>query len=194
MRKASVYRNVVKKGGDFPPEGDHAVPAVSMMSEDGTTSIYSLRIMSPVLGANDCCLAAGRYHIYISYACPWANRVLATLKMKVPPPEDSGLTLCSITSWVSNTRCQSTSDTVSPKILQGLEDAIGVSIVHPTWQRTKPNDPEDLHNGWTFWKSGDAPFKSPTGMPFPSKSPNNNLLRFGKSVYMHGFMAFCTST
>ena len=24
----------------------------------------------------------GRYHLYISYACPWANRALAVLKMK----------------------------------------------------------------------------------------------------------------
>lgn len=26
--------------------------------------------------------AAGRYHLYISYACPWANRCLAVLRMK----------------------------------------------------------------------------------------------------------------
>ena len=23
-------------------------------------------------------------------------------------------------------------------------------MVHPTWQRTRPDDPEDLHNGWSF--------------------------------------------
>lgn len=28
-------------------------------------------------------LAAGRYVLYISYACPWANRCLATMYMKV---------------------------------------------------------------------------------------------------------------
>eukprot|EP00968_Pinguiococcus_pyrenoidosus_P001725 scaffold79_cov259-Pinguiococcus_pyrenoidosus.AAC.4 len=39
-----------------------------------------------------------RYHLYISYACPWANRCLATMYLK------------------------------------GLEDIIGLSIVHPTWQ------------------------------------------------------------
>lgn len=27
--------------------------------------------------------AAGRYTLYISYACPWANRCLAVLKLKV---------------------------------------------------------------------------------------------------------------
>ena len=26
---------------------------------------------------------AGRYHLYISYACPWADRCLAVLYMKV---------------------------------------------------------------------------------------------------------------
>jgi putative glutathione S-transferase len=26
---------------------------------------------------------AGRYHLYISYACPWANRCLAAMYMKV---------------------------------------------------------------------------------------------------------------
>ena len=54
-------------------------------------------------------------------------------------------------------------------ILQGLEDVIGVSIVHPTWQRTRPDDPEDLHNGWTFAKPGDPPFKSPTGAVPPER-------------------------
>jgi glutathionyl-hydroquinone reductase len=31
--------------------------------------------------------------------------------------------------------------------LKGLEGAIGVSVVHPTWQRTRPDDPEDSHCG-----------------------------------------------
>lgn len=89
-RKPSTYRNVVKKGGEFPPE-------------------------------------AGRYHLYIAYACPWANRAYATMKMK------------------------------------GLDDSIGLSVVHPTWQRTKPDDAEDEHCGWTFATPGDPPFKSSTG-------------------------------
>ena len=50
-------------------------------------------------------LAAGRYHLYVSLACPWACRCLAVLHMK------------------------------------GLTDAIGVSVTHPTWQRTRPEDP-----------------------------------------------------
>lgn len=48
-------------------------------------------------------------------------------------------------------------------MLQGLEDVIGLSIVHPTWQRTRPEDPEDGHNGWAFANPGDPPFKSPSG-------------------------------
>ncbi|CAM6031309.1 unnamed protein product, partial [Sphagnum compactum] len=34
--------------------------------------------------------------------------------------------------------------------LKGLESCIGVSITHPTWQRTRPNDPDDSHCGWVF--------------------------------------------
>lgn len=30
---------------------------------------------------------------------------------------------------------------------QGLEDVINVSITHPTWQKTKPDDPGDAHSG-----------------------------------------------
>ena len=55
-----------------------------------------------------------RYHLYISLACPWANRCLATIRLK------------------------------------GLQDCISVNTVHPSWQRTKPNDPEDVHCGWVF--------------------------------------------
>ncbi len=47
---------------------------------------------------------AGRYHLYVSYACPWAHRTLIFRKLK------------------------------------GLEDLIGVSVVHP----------DLLENGWSF--------------------------------------------
>uniref|UniRef100_A0A7S1UL66 GST C-terminal domain-containing protein n=2 Tax=Phaeomonas parva TaxID=124430 RepID=A0A7S1UL66_9STRA len=68
---------------------------------------------------------AGRYHLYISHACPWANRCLAVLKLK------------------------------------GLEDAIGVSIVHPTWEKTKPE--VDEHAGWVFKSPEDPPIPSTAG-------------------------------
>jgi len=44
-RKASTFRNWIKKGGEFEPE-------------------------------------KGRYHLYVSYACPWATRTLIMRKLK----------------------------------------------------------------------------------------------------------------
>jgi putative glutathione S-transferase len=44
-RAASSFRNVIEKGGQFPPEKD-------------------------------------RYHLYVSYACPWATRTLIVRKLK----------------------------------------------------------------------------------------------------------------
>ena len=56
----------------------------------------------------------GRYHLYFSYACPWANRTITVILMK------------------------------------GLSDCISYSVVHPTWQRTRPESETDLHCGWKF--------------------------------------------
>lgn len=57
----------------------------------------------------------GRYHLYVSLACPWANRCLAFRKLK------------------------------------GLEHALEVHVVHPTWKRTKPEEEgPDGHSGWVF--------------------------------------------
>jgi hypothetical protein len=36
---------------------------------------------------------------------------------------------------------------------QGLDNAISVSVAHPVWQRTKPNDEMDGHTGWVFRSS-----------------------------------------
>jgi putative glutathione S-transferase len=70
---------------------------------------------------------SGRYHLYISYACPWACRTLAALHIK------------------------------------GLQDVIGVSITHPTWQRTRPDTPSDTHTGWVFVEPTHPPLIGPTG-------------------------------
>jgi putative glutathione S-transferase len=53
---------------------------------------------------------SGRYHLYVSYACPWAHRTLIF------------------------------------RALKGLEDHIGVSVVHPLM----------LADGWTFQRNFDG--------------------------------------
>lgn len=47
--------------------------------------------------------------------------------------------------------------------VQGLEDAIGLSVTHSTWQRTKPGT-DDEHCGWAFASPDDSPLHSSTGM------------------------------
>jgi len=75
---------------------------------------------------------SGRYHLYISYACPWAHRTLIVRNLK------------------------------------GLQDHIGLSIVHPTWQKTRPE--KDQHTGWVFRSETDEPLSSSTGFgSFPCK-------------------------
>ncbi|GMF37537.1 unnamed protein product [Phytophthora lilii] len=56
----------------------------------------------------------GRYHLYVTYSCPFACRALAA------------------------------------RNLLGLEDAIDISVAHPIFQKTKPDDAADEHKGWTF--------------------------------------------
>ena len=70
---------------------------------------------------------AGRYHLYVSLACPWAAGALAALHY------------------------------------HGLEDTISVSVVHPTWRRTRPDDPNDTHSGWWFRRTGDPPVANELG-------------------------------
>lgn len=47
--------------------------------------------------------------------------------------------------------------------MKGLEDCIGYSVVHPTWQRSRPEKAEDAHHGWIFCKPGDAPLSNGLG-------------------------------
>eukprot|EP01061_Rhynchopus_euleeides_P013818 TRINITY_DN239_c0_g1_i1.p1 TRINITY_DN239_c0_g1~~TRINITY_DN239_c0_g1_i1.p1 ORF type:complete len:359 (+),score=136.42 TRINITY_DN239_c0_g1_i1:93-1079(+) len=69
----------------------------------------------------------GRYHLYVSYACPWASRCLAV------------------------------------RSLLGLEDTISVSVVHPTWQKTRPEDPSETHCGWVFRDPSEGPLTNTVG-------------------------------
>ncbi|HYG90107.1 MAG TPA: glutathione S-transferase C-terminal domain-containing protein [Azospirillum sp.] len=64
-------------------------------------------------GASGFAAEAGRYHLYVSYACPWAHRTILYRRLK------------------------------------GLEDVVGMSVLHPRW-----GGPE----GWTF---GDTELSTP---------------------------------
>lgn len=82
---------------------------------------------------------AGRYHLYVAYACPWAHRTLMTRSLK------------------------------------GLQDVITVTVVHPIWQKTRPE--VDGHRGWVF---GDPHSESTltnsdgNGGPFPPAYSGND--------------------
>jgi len=65
-----------------------------------------------------------RYILYVSHACPWANRCNAV------------------------------------RILKGLEDAIPLIVVHPTWQKTGT----DSHCGWVLRDPKDPPVVSLSGV------------------------------
>ncbi len=84
VRKDAAFRNWVTPDGSAGPTGDGGFKA-----------------------------EAGRYHLYVALACPWAHRTLIL------------------------------------RALKGLEDMIGVSVVH--WLMAE--------NGWTF---AAAPASSPT--------------------------------
>ncbi|KAK9823109.1 hypothetical protein WJX72_000330 [[Myrmecia] bisecta] len=65
--------------------------------------------------------------------------------------------------------CPWASRCLAVRNMKGLEDVIGLSVTHPTWQRTRPDDPEDTHTGWTFASPADPPFSSPAGQgSFPT--------------------------
>ena len=53
--------------------------------------------------------------------------------------------------------------TLSMLYLKGLDKIISHSIVHPTWQRTRPDNEDDSHNGWVYRSPGDEPLVSVGG-------------------------------
>ena len=56
-----------------------------------------------------------------------------------------------------------TDGTLAALFLKGLEDTVSYSVVHPTWGKTKPNDPSDQHYGWVYRNPGDDPLPNPLG-------------------------------
>ena len=71
--------------------------------------------------------------------------------------------------------------------LKGLENVIGVSVVHPTWQKTRPKELEDGHTGWVFREEDDPPLSTPTGygsFPCTGVVPDNiNNVRSVRELY-----------
>lgn len=59
--------------------------------------------------------------------------------------------------------------------LKGLEDAISISVVHPVWKKTKPDDLKDTHCGWVFGDPNGKPYKNTSGLggPFPPAFTGN---------------------
>ncbi len=62
------------------------------------------------------------------------------------------------------------------RALKGLEDVISVTIVHPTWRHTNPENPKDKHRGWIFGDPDGKPFHNTMGRggPFPPAYPGND--------------------
>jgi len=60
--------------------------------------------------------------------------------------------------------CPWSAGTLAALKYKGLdEDVIGYSVVHPTWGRTRPDDPNDEHCGWHFRSPGDDPVPNSLG-------------------------------
>lgn len=61
------------------------------------------------------------------------------------------------------------------RALKGLEDVISITVVHPTWQKTRPDDEDDNHAGWVFAEpEGSKKTWTNTiglGGPFPAALP-----------------------
>jgi hypothetical protein len=71
--------------------------------------------------------------------------------------------------------CPRAHRTLMTRALKGLEGTISITVVHPTWQKTKPNDPADSHTGWVFGKPEGAPLVNTAGKggPYLAAFPSN---------------------
>lgn len=59
--------------------------------------------------------------------------------------------------------CPWANGTLTAMYWKGLDKVISYSVVHPTWAKTRPNDPEDTHTGWQFCAPGDPPVANTAG-------------------------------
>jgi len=98
----------------------------------------------------------------------WRNWVSSSPGSKFPPARGRyHLYVAYACPWAHRT--------LIARALKGLEDTISVTVVHPIWQKTKPNDPNDGHTGWIFGVKDGPSLTNCEGRggPFPSMYPGN---------------------
>ena len=76
--------------------------------------------------------------------------------------------------------------TLMTRAIKGLEEVISVSVVHPIWQKTRPDDLNDNHRGWVFGNPDGPSLKNVEGRggPFPPDYDDNipdPLFNFGSA-------------
>jgi len=59
--------------------------------------------------------------------------------------------------------CPWADGTLAALFMKGLENVISYSVVHPTWQRSRPQDPNDVHCGWAFKEPNNPPVSNSLG-------------------------------
>lgn len=98
----------------------------------------------------------------------WRNWVSREKDSKFPPQKDRyHLYVAYACPWAHRT--------LMVRALKGLEDTISVTVVHPIWKKTRPDDPNDAHNGWVFGQPDGEDFHNTKGLggPFPAAYPGN---------------------
>ncbi len=92
-RKESVYRQWIRKGSEFEPEGEGTqavgqlgdgvrIPAALGCTAQAAAALPPWPAQYVTNRSHTVPIAAGRYHLYVSLACPWASRCVAALNMK----------------------------------------------------------------------------------------------------------------
>ncbi|CAB9527339.1 Glutathionyl-hydroquinone reductase [Seminavis robusta] len=105
----------------------------------------------------------------------WRNWISSDEGAKFPPEKDRyHLFVAYACPWAHRT--------LMTRALKGLEDAISVTVVHPVWQKTKPE--VDEHKGWIFGNPSGNSFPNADGKggPFPPAFPGNEPNPFFDSL------------